>query len=202
MELKEYYKILKRNFSVAVYTMIVFVVAAYVWSVQASQTYSASLVLDITRSETQNTADYRYDQFYRLQADDKFAETVVEWLKTPGVAKEIFDKAGISADQKTMRQLEKSFQAEKVSSNLIRVQYSAQTDDEAGKIAPAVQSILSGKTEGLNAGTKDPNWFQVSMGNLIVLKNTQNLWLNLGLAAFAGLFVGILLAFGKHYVSE
>lgn len=202
MELREYYKVLKSNMSVVIYTAIIAIVVSYAWSVKQSQTYSASILLNIGQTETQSTADYRYDQFYRLQADDKFAETVVEWLKSPGIAKNIFDKAGVSSDQKTMRSLSKSFQAEKLSSNIVGVRYSTQNNDEAEHIAPAVSSIISEKTKSLNADARDPNWFQISASDLIILKNTQDLRINLGIAALAGLFFGILLAFGKHYISE
>ena len=202
MELREYYKILKANVSVIIYTVVIAVVVVYAWSVRASQIYDASLLLNISRSETQSTADYRYDQFYRLQADDKFAETVVEWLASPGVSQDIFAKAGINADQKTMRDLSKSFQAEKLSSNLVSVKYSTETNDEAARIAPAVESILADRTKSLNSAAKDPDWFQIDLSNLIVLKNTQDLRLNFGIAALAGLFLGTLLAFGKHYISD
>ncbi|MCX6762281.1 MAG: Wzz/FepE/Etk N-terminal domain-containing protein [Candidatus Moranbacteria bacterium] len=202
MELREYYKILKSNMSVVIYTAIIAIIIAYAWSVKQSQTYSASILLNIGQTETQSTADYRYDQFYRLQADDKFAETVVEWLKTPGIAKNIFDKAGVSSDQKTMRSLSKSFQAEKLSSNIVGIRYSTQNNDEAEHIAPAVSSIISEKTKSLNADARDPNWFQINASDLIILKNTQDLRINLGIAALVGLFFGILLAFGKHYISE
>lgn len=202
MELREYYKILRSNVSVIIYTAIIAIIITYAWSVKQSQTYSASILLNIGQTETQSTADYRYDQFYRLQADDKFAETVVEWLKTPGIAKNIFDKAGVSSDQKTMRSLSKSFQAEKLSSNIVGVRYSTQNNDEAEHIAPAVSSIISEKTKFLNADARDPNWFQISASDLIILKNMQDLRINLGIAALAGLFFGILLAFGKHYISE
>jgi capsular polysaccharide biosynthesis protein len=202
MELREYYKILKANISVIVYTVVIAVIVAYAWSVRTSQVYNASLLINISRSETQSTSDYRYDQFYRLQADDKFSETVTEWLKSPGVSQDIFAKAGISSDQKTMRDLSKSFQAEKLSSNLISVRYSAELSEEAAKIAPAIESTLSDKTKNLNAAAKDPNWFQIDTSNLIVLKNIHDLPLNLGIAALAGLFLGALFAFGKHYISE
>jgi len=202
MELREYYKILKANISVVIYTAIIAVVIAYAWSVRASQIYSASLLLNIARTETQSTADYRYDQFYRLQADDKFAETVVEWLKSPGISQDIFAKAGINSDQKTMRDLSKSFQAEKLSSNLVGVRYSTETSDEAAHIAPAIAAVISDKTKSLNSAAKDPDWFQIDPSNLIILKNVQDLRLNLGIAALAGLFLGALLAFGKHYISD
>jgi capsular polysaccharide biosynthesis protein len=202
MELREYYKILKANVSVVVYTMVIAVVVAYAWSVKASQAYNASLLINISRTETQSTSDYRYDQFYRLQADDKFAETIVEWLKSPGVSSDIFEKAGISSDQKTMRDLSKSFQAEKLSSNLIGVKYSTETNDAAEKIAPAISAIISDKAKTLNSDARDPNWFQINASNLIILKNIQNLPLNLTIAALIGLFLGTLLAFGKHYISD
>jgi len=37
---------------------------------------------------------------------------------------------------------------------------------------------------------------------LVILKNTQDLRINLGIAALIGIFIGMLLAFGKHYISE
>jgi len=202
MELREYYKILKANASVVVYAIVIAVVVAYAWSVRVSQAYNVSLLLNISRTGSQSTSDYRYDQFYRLQADDKFAETVVEWLKSPGVSQDIFAKAGVNSDQKTMRDLSKSFQAEKLSSNLVSVKYSIETNDEAAKIAPVIESILADHTKNLNSAAKDPNWFQIDMSNLIVLKNVQDLPLNLGIAGIAGLFLGALLAFGKHYISD
>jgi len=202
MELREYYKILKSNVSVLIYTVIIVVVAAYAWSVRAAQTYTASMLLNINRTETQATADYRYDQFYRLQADDKFADTVAQWLAAPGVAKDIFEKAGISTDQITMRQLSKSFHAEKLSVNIVNVRYSTENQDEAERIAPAVESVVSDKTKSLNASAKDPDWFQIDSSNFILLKNVQDLRLNLGIAALIGLFLGTLFAFGKHYISE
>lgn len=202
MELKEYYKIWRENVSVVIYTTIIAVVVVYAWSIRVSQNYNASLLLNISRTETQPTADYRYDQFYRLQADDKFAETVVEWLKAPGVAQDIFAKAGVNSDQKTIRQLAKSFRAEKLSSGLIGVSFSTQTEDEAKKTAAAVSSVISEKTENLNKEARDPNWFKVNLSNPAILKNTQDLRLNLGVAALAGIIIGSLLAFGKHYISH
>jgi len=202
MELREYYKIIKLNIAVIIYTVVIAVIVAYAWSVRVSQSYNTSLLLNISRTSSQSTSDYRYDQFYRLQADDKFAETIVEWLKSPGISSDIFEKAGISSDQKTMRDLSKSFQAEKLSSNLIGVKYSTETNDAAEKIAPAISAIISDKAKSLNSDARDPNWFQVNASNLIILKNIQNLPLNLTIAALIGLFLGTLLAFGKHYISE
>ncbi|HBB37097.1 MAG: hypothetical protein UX02_C0002G0302 [Candidatus Moranbacteria bacterium GW2011_GWC1_45_18] len=202
MELKEYYKIWRENISVVIYAALIAVVAAYIWSVRQSETYSASFILNISRLASQNTGDYRYDQFYRFQADEKFAETAVEWLSAPGVAKDILANAGVESEKKTIRQLGKSFQAEKLSSSLVEVRYSARSKEEGEKLAAAASSFVSDKTKKMNSEAKDPNWFLVDMTNLVVARNIQDLRINLGIAALFGFFAGTLIAFGKHYFSE
>jgi capsular polysaccharide biosynthesis protein len=202
MELKEYYKIWRSQLSIVIYTILIAIVAVYAWSVKESQTFSASFILNISRLETQTTPDYKYDQFYRLGADEKFADTIAEWLKSPGIAKDIFDKAGINSDQKNMRALSKSFQSDKMSPEIVSIRLSSASEDEAKKIATAVASVISEKTKSLNKDARDQNWFAVDMSNLVIFKNTQDLRINLAIAALIGLFLGTLLAFGKHYVSE
>lgn len=202
MELKEYYKIWRENVSVVIYAILISVVAAYAWSVKVSETYSAAFLIDISRTEIQSTVDYKYDQFYRLQADEKFAETIVSWLKSPGVAKDIFKKADVDVNQKTIRQLSKSFHAEKVSSGVVSVSFGTQNEEEAKKIADAVFFIISEKTKDINSRARDPNWFAVDMSNLVIAKNVQDLRINLLIGVLIGIFFGTLLAFGKYYISK
>jgi len=202
MEFREYYKILKSNISTVIYAILIFVVAAYAWSVKKSETFSASLLLNISRMETQSTTNYKYDQFYRLQADEEFTDTIVGWLKAPGVTQDIFAKADIKTEEKSLRQLSKSFRSEKLSPELVEVYFSTQTEDEAKKIGNAINLIISDKVKSLNIDASDPNWFRVDESNFIVVKNIQDLRINLGIAVLVGIFIGILLAFGKHYISE
>ncbi len=202
MELKEYYKIIRANMSVVIYTILIFVVATYAWSVRKSETWSASMLLNVSRAETQNTADYRFDQFYRLQADEKFCDTVSEWLKAPGVAAEILGKAGLGGDKETLRQLSKSFRAQKVSPQTVEVTYAAANESGAQKTGDAIGAVVEENVKGLNADARDPNWFAVKPSDFIVRKNTQDLRLNLALAILAGIFAGAFFALGKHYISE
>lgn len=202
MELKEYCEILKKNISVVIYATVITVIAVYAWSVKQSETYSTSLLLNIGRIETQSTADYRFDQFYRIQADDKFSDTVSEWLKMPGVVQEISGKAGLKSDGKSLRQLAKTFNADKMSSQIIEVRFSPASPEEAEKISGAIASVISEKTKALNADARDPNWFKADPSNLITAKNVQDLRINLSVAALVGLVFGIFFAFVKHYISE
>ncbi|MFA5925429.1 MAG: Wzz/FepE/Etk N-terminal domain-containing protein [Parcubacteria group bacterium] len=202
MELREYYKILRKNISVMVYTILILVVLTYIWSIRKAETYSTSFLISISRVENQSTSDYRYDQYYRIQADDKFSDTVSEWLKSPGVVQEIFEKSGLSANGKSLRQLEKTFRAEKMSPEIIEVRFSPDNPDEGKKIGDAISAVVSEKTKDINSPANDPNWFRADTSNLITVKNFQDLRINLLLAAVAGIFIGALFAFLKHYISE
>lgn len=202
MELKEYFRIIKNNTSVVIYVIIIAVVAVYIWSIKRSETYSTSLLLNIGRVEAQTTADYRYDQFYRIQADEKFAETVSQWLKMPGVAQEILNKSDLNPNSQSLRGLAKTFSADKMSPQIIEVRFSPANPDEAEKIASAIASVVSEKTKALNADARDPNWFKVDSSNLITAKNFQDLRINLLIAGLIGIVLGVFLALIKHYISE
>lgn len=202
MELREYYNILKKNASLVFTTALIFVVVVYAWSVREAQKYSAELLLDIGRNAVQNTQDYRYDQFYQTQADEKFAQNIEAWLKFPGIVSEIFSKAEMASSPSTLNQLSRSFSAEAISPESVMVKFNTDNENDAKKISAAVGSVVSEKTIELNNQAKDPSWFKVSSSNLIILKNTQDLRINLSLGILAGLIVGSFLAFLKYYLYE
>lgn len=202
MELREYYKILKSNVSVIIYTVLLLVVIVYAWSVRESEKFSAELLLNIGRLNTQSTQEYRYDQFYQVQADEKFSQTIEQWLQYPGIVSEIFDKAGLEKSGKSMGQLAKSFSAERISPESVLVKFSAQNENDAKKIADAIGTVADEKTSEINSQAKDPAWFKIIPSNLIILKNIQDLRINLGFALMAGLLLGSFFALLKHYLSE
>ncbi len=201
MELREYYKILKNNFSILVTTIAVFLVIAYAWTVRVSQSYIASVALNISRNDIQSTADYRYDQYYRIEADEKFSDTVEQLFRIPGVAQEIFSRAQVNKNY-TLGQLRKSFKATKLSPELVEVHYTCDSKETADKISEAIASVVSERVKSLNKNSSDDTWFSIIPSNYIVSKNDQNIYLNLGVAFIGGLLVGILLAFFKHYLTN
>jgi capsular polysaccharide biosynthesis protein len=202
MELRDYYKILKGNASLVATIALIFILVAYAWSIRESQKFSAQLLLNIGRLDAQNTTDFHFDQFYQVQADEKFSQTIEGWLKYPGITAEIFDKAGINKDSSTLGQLAKSIGAERISPELVLVKYSTDNEDEAKKIADAIGRVIDEKTISLNGQAKDPYWFKVSSSDLIIAKNIQDLKIILSLALLLGIIVGSFLALFKHYLSE
>jgi len=200
MELKEYLKIFKENAKLFVFVIILIVAGSFIYFAVKPISYSASLALNITRSGVQQTVDYRYDDFYRLQADEKFAETVVEWLQNPRTAVDVYAKAGINPDSLSLRQLSKSFASEKLSSQIVSVSFSAKDENSARKISDAISEIISSNTELLNKNQNENTWFEiVAQAPVIVRDNVGALIIFLASLA-VGIFLGFWIVMIKHYL--
>ncbi len=200
MDLKEYLKIIKKHRKLFLSVILGVVIVSLGYFYFAPVRYDASLTLNITRSGAQETTDYKYDDFYRLQADEKFADTLVEWLKSPRVASDIYATAGISSDSFDLKKLTKSFSAEKRSSQIVAVNFSAPSQTQAQKISDGIKKIISANSDELNKDQKENNWFKVvSASPVIVAYHPAYLIIFL-----ASLSMGIFLAFWgvlmKHYL--
>ena len=200
MELKEYFKILKENFKLFVFVIALIMVGAFAFFSLKPITYLTSLGLNITRSGAQQTPDYKYDDFYRLQADEKFAETVVQWLQNPRIVADIYGAAGLDASQFTIRQLSKSFGSEKLSSQVVAVNFTARSVDSAKKISNAISDIISKNTENLNKNQNESTWFEVVSQDPIIVRDNVSLLVLFFASLALGIFLGFWAVMLKHYL--
>jgi capsular polysaccharide biosynthesis protein len=202
MELKEYLKIFKDNFKLFALVVVIIIFGTFAYFTLKPVSYSASSALNITRSGTQQTADYRYDDFYRLQADEKFAETVVEWLKNPRTAADILSKADINITHLNLRKLSKVFAAEKLSSQIVTVSFSASNEKSAQKIAEAILEIISKNTEALNKNQNEDNWFAVVAQEPVIIQDSVSPIILLLASLAMGMFLGFWVVMARHYLRQ
>jgi capsular polysaccharide biosynthesis protein len=200
MELKEYLKILRKKIKLFLGIVLLFLLVIPSYFIFQSKSYEVSLNLDITRAGSQKSKNYKFDDFYRLQADEKFADTIVEWLKSPSVVSEIWEKAEQANADLSFKQLKKMFRANKVSSQVIAVNFSVKNKKEAGKIARAIEVVINKNTQELNKNQQQENWFEIIIRGPIVKLKSYNLALIYGLSLVAGLFFGFWIVLMKHYL--
>lgn len=154
MEFKKYLQIFKKEqkifWLVFCITLFIGLVGYFLMPLR----YKVTTELDITRLGYQkNTSEYRYDEFYRLQADERFADTVVRWLGSAQTQRNILQKSGGVNFEK--------LKAKRLSSQVIEINFLIKNKREAGKIVSAIRNVLNNKTAQLNQYQKDPNWFTV-----------------------------------------
>jgi capsular polysaccharide biosynthesis protein len=200
MELKEYVNIFRKNARAFVITILVVVVAGLLFNFLRPLNYNSILTLNITRIGIQQTPDYRYDDFYRLQADEKFSDTVVRWLSSPRIATDILNDSKITTSGLSVWSISRFFKAERLSSQVIQVSYVANNSTTAQNISQSVLKIINTETEKLNQDQKEASWFKVLGGNPVVKENKFNWGITFLAALLLGIFFGIWVVMIKHYL--
>lgn len=202
MELKEYIKIIKTNFKLFALIIFIVVLASLLFFYFTPVSYNASLILNITRSGSASSPSYNYGEFYRLQADEKFAETIVRWLKSPRIALDILEEAGLESQKLSTRKLSNIFKAEKMSSQIVSVSFSSPDEKQAAKTARIIIKIISQNTENLNKDQKEKDWFEIAALEPVIIKNQTNYALVLAVSLAVGLFLAFWTVLLKHYFKE
>lgn len=191
MEFKEYLAIFGRQRKIFFLTLAALSVLGVLSYHLQPQVLDASFALNVTRKGMEQTSDYRYDQFYRLQADERFADTLVRWLQMPGMLEKIAAKADFGR-----------LRAARLSSQLIRVDFEAANKEDASLAASAVCEQLSIQTAELDVEQRDPNWFKISCAEVSVRDGRVGFWRIMGGALFLGVFGGFWMALLKHYLEK
>jgi capsular polysaccharide biosynthesis protein len=200
MELKEYWQIIVRDKKTFFLIIALSIFTSVAYFVLRPESYNVSMLFNITRNGSQQTADYRYDDFYRLQADEKFAETIVQWLKDPRIATDIYQGAGINVEKLSLRQRAKLLKAEKLSSQIISVNFSMASEDQGRKVAEITAGTVSKNVASLNDGQNEDSWFRIIAQDPIIIKNEGNIWTIIIFPLLFGIFIGFWAVMLRHYL--
>ncbi len=205
MELKNLIKIFRKNWTLFALTIFIVLAigAGYKYFKDSRPiTYDVSLLLNVTRENIQSTDNYRYDDFYRLQADERFADTVVRWLENPRIVSNIYNETGKVSGGIDLNQLSKVFKAKRMSSQMIDVRYAAQSASDAQEISLALTQVVNKEIKELNQSQKEDSWFKI-IGDEPVIKESKIEWKNILLIFSAlGIFLAIWTVLLKHYLSQ
>lgn len=200
MELIDYINIFRKQAKVFWIVVLIFVLVAIVWQRSQPVNYRAALLLNIGREGVQETSDYKYDGFYRLQADEKFADTVVRWLASPRVVEDIYAGAGLGLKDLGVRGLKNIFLAKRLSSQMIEVTYNNPDTKTLEKISKSAVEVINRYTESLNKENKEPSWFVV-IGNEPVIRDARvSLNFALAISLVLGIFFGFWAALLAYYL--
>jgi len=200
MELKEYLEIIKKQWKTFVFIIFLVIAGSLLYFLFRPISYSTSLTINITRTGRQITGNYKYDDFYRLQADEKFAETLVEWLKSPRTVANILEEAEIGINNMSNRKLAKVFRVQKLSSQVISVSYGSENRIYAEKISVAIGKVLEENTRILNQDQRESSWFKIIPHEPLIIKDQFNLALITIIAFSLGAFLAFWIVLFIHYI--
>jgi len=205
MELRDYLKIFAKNlvwFSLTLFVILAAGAGYKHYRNSQPVSYQVSLLLNVTRSGIQSTENYRYDDFYRLQADERFADTVVRWIKTPRIVTNVYNETGMISGDIGIKELSGFFDAKRLSSQAIEVNFSANSAVEAQNLSENLIKAINSEIKNLNQFQKDENWFKV-IGDEPVIKEYKVAWKSvLVISIILGIFLGIWVVLIKNYLTK
>ena len=199
MELRDYIAIFKKQEKVFWVIVLASALLSIVWQTSQPESLQATLLINIGRGGVQNTANYTYDSFYRLQADERFADTVVRWLATPRVVEDIYGTAGFNPETVSTRDLKGAFAAKRLSSQMIEVTYADASEKTLRNIGAAATLVLNRYAESLNVANKEPSWFVVIGSDPVIRDARIGFTLALSVGVALGIFIGFWAVLIRHY---
>lgn len=202
MEAKKYIAIFHKYQKSFWITVGVCVLVGVSWQYTQREAVVANLTLNVTRLGSERTTDYQYHDFYRLQADERFADTVVRWLGSPRIISDIFEQVQTQMTQRGSRPLAQVFEAQRLSSQMIQVTYNAENVSAAQAIAHALLTRINAETSALNKDQQEAAWF-VIVGDAPVMSDARvSMALVLALTLSLGVFLGFWMVLFRHYFSK
>lgn len=199
MELREYVGIFRRNTHVFLVTVAACVIVGLVWQISQREYVVSDLTLNVTRSGSEKTIDYQYHDFYRLQADERFADTVVRWLQSPRTVSDIFADARLDAGDMSQRTLAHTLKAERLSSQVIRVTYDAKDVQAAEKLAHSIVTVLNKESATLNKDQQESAWFTIQGAEPVVRDGRLSIAFVFVVSLAIGAFLGFWAVLFQNY---
>jgi len=160
------------------------------------QTYETSLTINITRNASERIIDeYTYDDFYRLQADAQFADTVVRWTQAPYIIEQVFG----NIKNNTIFGSQQNLHAKRLSSQVVDIAFVTSTKEDARVIAKKLIMVLNEESQKLNAQQKQNNWFAILGSEPVIRDNNASLIFLFLISTAIGFFVAFWVVMMRHY---
>lgn len=152
------------------------------------QRYQGEVVLTVTRTALADSAEYTYDEYYRLEADAKLADTVVQYLKSATGKQMIAERATLS-DESYQRFTHDSFRIARLGTQLMLAEYTLPSREETVRLGEALAYVANRYVASLSEDARDPTWFMILAEDPVVREAQWSALHAIGIGVFGGGFV-------------
>ena len=111
---------------------IVFLGAILVFQLQ-KPCYRTELLLTVTRTSVQSLPEYGYDHFYRFQADERMAESLVQYLSSETGKRDVAERAKLSEDAFRNYTAGK-LKAVRLGTNIVKIEFTTPERGEGARL--------------------------------------------------------------------
>lgn len=152
------------------------------------QRYRGEVVLTVTRTALADSAEYTYDEYYRLEADAKLADTVVQYLKSTTGKQMIAERAKLS-EESYQRFTHDTLRIARLGTQLILTEYTLPNREEAVRLGEALAFVANRYVASLSEDARDLTWFTVLAEDPVVREAQWSALHVMGIGVFGGVFL-------------
>lgn len=207
MELKELIKIFVEYKKLFWTIIIVFIVIGCIYYVLQPKKFSVATTLNITRSITENTIKKQnfendFSSLYRLQADEKIADSIVAWLKSPSIVLDIFKSLEKKSNIYDIDDLASVYNVNKISSGVVDIRFMINSEEHGKKQVSAIEKKLNKLLEEMIVENSTNSWFEVSLEEPVIYFYEKSLIFVLSISVAFGFFASFVIVILSHYIKE
>ncbi|OIP97092.1 hypothetical protein AUK40_03990 [Candidatus Wirthbacteria bacterium CG2_30_54_11] len=204
MELRDYLKVLTRNWAILLIVTIVAVGSGYLILSRQETRYTSDLAIIVNYQEqgTISSSDYfKYNNYYGNLIAQSFSDSLSGLMKNAGLVEAVFKRASISYEEKDIANPGKYFSPIPKSKNVTEVRFTADTASEAQALSSSLISLLTEKAKEF-VQSQGEGSLELGVEGPVIEKGEIPLVLYLLLLAVVGCGFGIFLAFLLTYLRD
>ncbi len=199
MDIKDYAAIIKKNGVLLIGIVLVFIITTYLFTANKAATFESSATLEVVRSQQQDqlkVSYYQYDSYYSGLAASSLSDNMLGWLSSSSTVAEVFKDAGYPLPSGDAKTLAKVFTAKKklATSAVIDISYTSTDQEKAKKLVKGAVIVLEDKVQQYNKVDTSADFNSIS-GEPVVVEIPKTYTINVLIAIFAALFVGLSFIF-------
>ena len=118
---RDYLKIVKSNKILIFVCAILCGLLALIFSAVKPVSYETSIAFSIQKVNRQDTAEFQYDNYYSIQASELLGNSIVGWLESPEIIREVYQAADVTVETEDLNSLARGMKAKQISAHLVRV---------------------------------------------------------------------------------
>lgn len=201
MELKEYLNMIVKN-KLIIFIIIIFsCLLTYYFTITKKVSYDGSLYVNAIVASQNLENEYDYDNYYSLKASESFLDIVIGWLKDPANIASIYAKTNEIFPQEKISKYSNIITSKKINPTTMQILISGESENYVKNILSSIKVFINDKSliYSQNEYVKNAN---VVTGDIFVTKNIPNLYLNLIIAFFVGIFISIIFILFKGYMNK
>lgn len=198
MELRDFIQLFVRRRSLIAWIMGAAVVIGFLGYRLQTQWYEGVVLLSVTRQAAEITAEYQYDHSYRLQADERMADTLARYLESEIGRRDTARQVPFTGIRET-EFIESQVSALRLSPSIVQVSYTAMTPTEAESIAEAFFETGERYVASLNEQAGNRNWFTLVSSDPYAKDGRYTLLVALGVALVLGAITAFWTVLGLWY---